>query len=188
MSLESIGSDKKDEEDIDDDETERLLLEELARRERETTTTTSSSSLLLSAPGANKVVSATFSAFNETLNTILDTKREQEEEEKFWESVPVLPLEEGEEDERGVTDGFGTKRDDVLLYTGEDDAYINHHRPKEKYNPSEENVLLPEEQKEFDEDVRKNHQNVTGWWELRLGFARKHLQASTRSRGSVGTK
>ena len=167
--LESIGSDKKDDEDIDDDETERLLLEELARRERETTTTTtttttssSSSSLLLSASGANKVVSATFSAFNETLNTILDTKREQEEEEKFWESVPVLPLEEGEEDERGVTDGFGTKRDDVLLYTGEDDAYINHHRPKEKYKPSEENVLLPEEQKEFDEDVRKNHQNVTG--------------------------
>ena len=159
--LESIGSDKKDDEDIDDDETERLLLEELARRERETTTT-SSSSLLLSASGANKVVSATFSAFNETLNTILDTKREQEEEEKFWESVPVLPLEEGEEDERGVTDGFGTKRDDVLLYTGEDDAYINHHRPKEKYKPSEENVLLPEEQKEFDEDVRKNHQNVTG--------------------------
>ena len=91
--LESIGSDKKDDEDIDDDETERLLLEELARRERETTTTTtssSSSSLLLSASGANKVVSATFSAFNETLNTILDTKREQEEEEKFWESVPVL--------------------------------------------------------------------------------------------------
>ena len=162
--LESIGSDKKDDEDIDDDETERLLLEELARRERETTTTTSSSSssLLLSASGANKVVSATFSAFNETLNTILDTKREQEEEEKFWESVPVLPLEEGEEDERDVTDGFGTKREDVLLYTGEDDAYINHHRPKEKYKPSEENVLLPEEQKEFDEDVRKNHQNVTG--------------------------
>ena len=158
--LESLGSDKKGNEDIDDDETERLLLEELARRERETTTT-SSSSLLLSASGANKVVSATFSAFNETLNTILDTKREQEEEEKFWESVPVLPL-EGEEDERDVTDGFGKKREDVLLYTGEDDAYINHHRPKEKYKPSEENVLLPEEQKEFDEDVRKNHQNVTG--------------------------
>ena len=121
--LESIGSDKKDDEDIDDDETERLLLEELARRERETTTTTttttttssSSSSLLLSASGANKVVSATFSAFNETLNTILDTKREQEEEEKFWESVPVLPLEEGDEDERDITDGFGTKREDVLL-------------------------------------------------------------------------
>ena len=161
--LESIGSDKKDYEDIDDDETERLLLEELARRERETTTSSSSSSLLLSASGANKVVSATFSAFNETLNTILDTKREQEEEEKFWESVPVLPLEEGEEDERDVRDGFGTKREEpILLYTGEDDAYINHHRPKEKYKPSEENVLLPEEQKEFDEDVRKNHQNVTG--------------------------
>ncbi len=163
--LESIGSDKKDDEDIDDDETERLLLEELARRERETTTT-SSSSLLLSASGANKVVSATFSAFNETLNTILDTKREQEEEDKFWESVPVLPLEEGEEDERDVTDGFGKKREDALLYTGEDDAYINHHRPKEKYKPREENVLLPEEQNEFDEDVRKNHtnnhQNVTG--------------------------
>ena len=79
--LESIGSDKKDDEDIDDDETERLLLEELAARARATTTTTSSSSssLLLSASGANKVVSATFSAFNETLNTILDTKREQEE-------------------------------------------------------------------------------------------------------------
>ena len=164
--LESLGSDKKDDEDIDDDdETERLLLEELARRERETTTT-SSSSLLLSASGANKVVSATFSAFNETLNTILDTKREQEEEDKFWESVPVLPLEEGEEDERDVTDGFGKKREDVLLYTGEDDAYINHHRPKEKYKPREENVLLPEEQNEFDKDVRKNHtnnhQNVTG--------------------------
>ena len=163
--LESLGSDKKGDEDIDDDETERLLLEELARRERETTTT-SSSSLLLSASGANKVVSATFSAFNETLNTILDTKREQEEEDKFWESVPVLPLEEGEEDERDVTDGFGKKREDVLLYTGEDDAYINHHRPKEKYKPREENVLLPEEQNEFDEDVRKNHtnnhQNVTG--------------------------
>ena len=96
------------------EETERLLLEELARREQgvsETTPTASNSSslLLAGASGANKVVSATFSAFNETLNTILDTKRDQEEEDKFWESVPVLPLEEGEEDEREYKEDFGGK-------------------------------------------------------------------------------
>ena len=133
------------------EETERLLLEELARREQgvsETTATTSSSSslLLAGASGANKVVSATFSAFNETLNTILDTKRDQEEEDKFWESVPVLPLEEGEEeDEREY-------KEDVLLYTGEDDAFIINHNNsvREKNEQSEENVLLSEEKDEED--------------------------------------
>jgi hypothetical protein len=131
------------------EETERLLLEELARREQgaaTTTTTSSSSSLLLAgASGANKVVSATFSAFNETLNTILDTKRDQEEEDKFWESVPVLPLEEGgEDDER-------EHKEDVLLYTGEDDAFINHNNSvREKNEQSEENVLLAEEKDEED--------------------------------------
>jgi hypothetical protein len=134
------------------EETERLLLEELARRETQgatttTTTTSSSSSLLLAgASGANKVVSATFSAFNETLNTILDTKRDQEEEDKFWESVPVLPLEEGEEeDEREY-------KEDVLLYTGEDDSFIinNNNSVREKNEQSEENVLLSEEKDEED--------------------------------------
>jgi hypothetical protein len=131
------------------EETERLLLEELARRETQgatTTTTTSSSSSLLLATSANKVVSATFSAFNETLNTILDTKRDQEEEDKFWESVPVLPLEEGEEeDEREY-------KEDVLLYTGEDDAFIINHNNsvREKNEQSEENVLLSEEKDEED--------------------------------------
>jgi hypothetical protein len=127
------------------EETERLLLEELARREQgvTATTTSSSSSLLFAgASGANKVVSATFSAFNETLNTILDTKRDQEEEDKFWESVPVLPLEEGEEDER--------ENKDVLLYTGEDDAFVNHNSVREKSEQSEENVLLAEEKAEED--------------------------------------
>jgi len=131
------------------EETERLLLEELARRETQgatttTATTSSSSSLLLAgASGANKVVSATFSAFNETLNTILDTKRDQEEEDKFWESVPVLPLEEGEEeDEREY-------KEDVLLYTGEDDAF-NSNSVREKNEQSEENVLLSEEKDEED--------------------------------------
>ena len=128
------------------EETERLLLEELARREQQgaTTITSSSSSLLLAgASGANKVVSATFSAFNETLNTILDTKRDQEEEDKFWESVPVLPLEEGEEeDEREY-------KEDVLLYTGEDDAF-NNNSVREKIEQSEENVLLSEEKDEED--------------------------------------
>ena len=127
------------------EETERLLLEELARREQgvsETTPTASNSSslLLAGASGANKVVSATFSAFNETLNTILDTKRDQEEEDKFWESVPVLPLEEGEEAEREY-------KEDVLLYTGEDDAFINHNNGvRGKNEQSEENVLLAEEE------------------------------------------
>jgi len=134
------------------EETERLLLEELARRETQgatttTATTSSSSSLLLAgASGANKVVSATFSAFNETLNTILDTKRDQEEEDKFWESVPVLPLEEEEEeDEREY-------KEDVLLYTGEDDAFIINHNNsvREKNEQSEENVLLSEEKDEED--------------------------------------
>jgi hypothetical protein len=131
------------------EETERLLLEELARRETQgatTTTTTSSSSSLLLASSANKVVSATFSAFNETLNTILDTKRDQEEEDKFWESVPVLPLEEGEEeDEREY-------KEDVLLYTGEDDSFIinNNNSVREKNEQSEENVLLSEEKDEED--------------------------------------
>ena len=131
------------------EETERLLLEELARRETQgatttTATTSSSSSLLLAgASGANKVVSATFSAFNETLNTILDTKRDQEEEDKFWESVPVLPLEEGEEeDEREY-------KEDVLLYTGEVDAF-NSNSVREKNEQSEENVLLSEEKDEED--------------------------------------
>jgi len=127
------------------EETERLLLEELARREQgvsETTATTSSSSSLLfaGASGANKVVSATFSAFNETLNTILDTKRDQEEEDKFWASVPVLPLEEGEDDDERKNKG------DVLLYTGEDDAFVNHNSVRGKNEQSEENVLLAEEE------------------------------------------
>ena len=100
-----MSTTKRDEKNDDAEETERLLLEELARREqqqqqnKDKTSSSSQSSLLLqTASGANKVVSATFSAFNETLSTILDTTKEQEEEDKFWESVPVLPpLKEGEE-------------------------------------------------------------------------------------------
>ena len=150
-----MSTTKRDEKNDDAEETERLLLEELARREqqqqqnKDKTSSSSQSSLLLqTASGANKVVSATFSAFNETLSTILDTTKEQEEEDKFWESVPVLPpLKEGEEyDEDDDGRRTSSQEEGVLLYSGEDDAYINHHNMRREKNA----MLLGEE--EYDED------------------------------------
>jgi len=160
-----MNTTKKDEKNDDAEETERLLLEELARREqqqqqqqnKEKTSSSSSSSLLLAASGANKVVSATFSAFNETLNTILDTTREQEEEDKFWESVPVLPpLKEGEEyDEDDDGRRTSSQEEGVLLYSGEDDAYINHHNMRREKNA----MLLGEEEYDEDDEVGRSNNN-----------------------------
>ena len=84
----------------EDDDRERLLLEELERREREQE---GSSLSIFSNPYLTKLSTAAQVIGETYINAVLDTKREQDEEDdKFWESVPVLPAAEDDDEEQNM--------------------------------------------------------------------------------------